>query len=97
MKIFVAKHILKYNDLRVFILHISIYEYSRLQRQRKEEKHSDYFYERVTEERADQIQQDQEQIRIDNEYNQRIMKKYNVGSSWMMDRYFVEQIRPTAL
>jgi len=95
-KIWIAKHSLRYENNLVSLFHVTRQKYSDMLQQRKTEKYTDYFLERVTAKKAVSIRKEQRNNDLDKKYNERIMQKYGVNSNWKSNRYFVEQVRPTA-
>jgi len=93
-KIFIAQISLHYEDRGTIIHYWSRERYARELLQRKK-KFDDWFLKRVTESKANEIQEQTDRENIIKQYDKAIMKKYNVGSNYKQNRYFMEQVRPT--
>jgi len=67
--------------------------YSKELQQRK--KYSNFYYERVTEKKAKEIQKQNNRNFLQTKYDNAIMGKYNIGIDYKENRWFMEQVRPT--
>jgi hypothetical protein len=96
LDIYIAIYSLRYEDNSVSIKTVSRTEYQRMKDDKKtgREWNNDYF-ERVTHTKANKILEDNTRQQILGEYDKAIMSKYNVGSNYKENRWFMEQVRPT--
>lgn len=94
-KIIVAKISLHYETQPTFIYwELSRESYARMIFKEKN-KHSNWYYKRVSYSKAIEITEIEGREIAKKEYSRQIMEKYNVGPNWKENRWFMEQVRPT--
>jgi len=91
-KVFVAMISLHYEERPTIIHEWSRERYAHEKANRKDEN---WYYKRVTVDRADEIWNKNERAKARKQYDQAIMKKYGVGANYRNNRWFMEQVRPT--
>ena len=58
-------------------------------------KATDWYFKRVSPAKAEQIQAETDRTINRKNYDKAIMNKYNVGSNYQSNSWFMEQVRPT--
>lgn len=91
--IIIAKISLHYEPRPTTIYHWTRERYAKELSERP--KYDDWYFKRVTAKQADVIMNAQQKEVLKKAYSEAIQKKYNVGSNWEQNRWFVEQVRPT--
>lgn len=96
LSIYIAVHSLKYGDNSVSIKEVTREQYTQMKAAKKSKKdYQNVYFERVTHVKANKINQDNHRAETKKQYDQAIMKKYNVGQDYKNNRWFMEQVRPT--
>ena len=94
-KVFIVRHSLKYDGNDIYIYHVTRERYADMQNERKHDRYSDYYFERVTARKAVKMRKEFRREQYEKEYNTAIAKKYGVSENWKNNRWFVEQVRPS--
>ena len=93
-KILVAQISLHYES-RPTILHEWTRERYARELLRQKYEFTDWYFKRVSESKAAEIQEQTDREQYRKNYDAAIMKKYNVGSDYKENRWFMEQVRPS--
>jgi hypothetical protein len=93
--IFILIHSLKYEADPTQCQVIERSQFFRMKEAEKRNKYRDSFIERVSPSKFSRESRTVEREESRKQYDQAIMKKYNVGSDYKQNRWFIEQLRPT--
>ena len=95
-KIIIAQISLHYESRPTIIHEWTREKYAReLNRKNNGKEYQEWYFKRITARTALKIKSEQYSIYLKNQYSKAIQEKYNVGSEWQQNRWFVEEVRPT--
>lgn len=88
-------HSLKYEPDPDKFLQVTPEQLARMRNRKKLNPYRNDYIKRYTPKKFEELQDQEIRRQFREEYDKKIMAKYNVGKDYEQDRWFMEQVRPT--